>query len=359
MTVGTPSWLAASGGLPAYDATELRTIDTMLARYNGHNLGGRSGVRPGGTPLNVTLSGSPLNWNVATGIGMIDATATGQLGVYVVPVTATESGPINAAHATNPRKDIVVLTVKDAEAGDGTREGIVQYIAGTPAGSPVAPPVPARSLLLGTITVPANNLAGSSVVVAIPKTVATGGILPTSTQPATPHVGEVIYREDTGDIEVYNGSAWIARPLLAPAAKMIQRVAQSFTHGSVATVTFGSPAIHNIGGMADFANNRINIPRPGLYDIKGRIIFAGTQTTGYRRLDLFVNAATVGIEIVAPVAAFGANTSVSIHETMVLATNDTVTIRGLQTNVPTAAVNSVVGTDFFSFLEVTYLGPAA
>jgi hypothetical protein len=140
---------------------------------------------------------------------------------------------------------------------------------------------------------------------------------------------------------------------------MIQRTAQSFGHGGVAVVTFGTPAVHNVGGMADFANNRVNIPRPGLYDIKGRIVWSGANATGYRRLDLFVNSTTVGIEIGPPTAAFGANTSVGLHETMVLATNDTVQLRGLQANSTSVALSTVVGADFFSFLEVTYLGPVA
>ncbi|WP_405061901.1 hypothetical protein OG474_09670 [Kribbella sp. NBC_01505] len=210
MTVGTPAWLAASAGLPTYDATELRVIDTFFASYDGAVLGAREGTRPGGNPLAVTLSGSPLNWNVAAGIGAVSGIATGALGIYIVPVTATETGVVPAADVTFPRKDIIVLSVKDAENGDATREALVVYITGTPAAVPSAPAVPGKSLLLGTVDVPKVGAGSPSVVQSNKYTVASGGILPTATRPTSTYPGLSIYNLTSGQMEYHNGTTWIS-----------------------------------------------------------------------------------------------------------------------------------------------------
>ncbi|WBQ03792.1 glycine-rich domain-containing protein [Kribbella sp. CA-293567] len=208
MTVGTPAWLASSGGLPAYDATELRVIDSMYATFDGAVLGAREGVRPGGNPLAVTIAGS--NWNVATGIASVSGILAGALGHYIVPVTAAESGPLNAADGTFGRKDIVVLRVYDAENGDATREAKVEYLIGTPSATPSTPAVPSKSLLLGTITVPKATTGSPSVVLNTKYTVASGGILPTGTRPTSPHLGQTIYNTSTGVMEYHDGSGWLA-----------------------------------------------------------------------------------------------------------------------------------------------------
>jgi hypothetical protein len=221
MTVGTPAWLAASGGSPSYDATELRVIDTMYATYDGNPLGGRDGRRPGGTGLNVSLSGSPTNWNVAPGVACVSGITSGVLGVYVVPVTATESGALDAADATFPRKDILVLQVSDTEAGDALAFASVNYIPGTPSATPSSPSVPARSLLLATIDVPKTGSGSPAVTQNLKYTVASGGVLPTATRPASPYAGMTIFNTTSGIMEYWGGSSWI--PLSGAAPSVVVR----------------------------------------------------------------------------------------------------------------------------------------
>lgn len=209
MTVGTPGWIAAdvSTLLPTYDATELRGIDTMYGLYDGNNLGSRPGVRPGGTSCQVTVS--TMTWSVATGVVSVSGIPSGQLGEYRVPITAIESGTVPARDATFDRKDIVVVTVHDVEAGDGTRDAVVQYIAGVPASVPAAPSVPARSQLLATVTVPKVSPGNAITIVQNSQyTVPSGGILPTLTQPTNKFVGQVIYNLTNGLLERWNGTLW-------------------------------------------------------------------------------------------------------------------------------------------------------
>lgn len=83
------------------------------------------------------------------------ATFTSQ-GSYYDYNDATVNLPIAAANATNPRIDLVVATVQDADYSGTANQAILQVITGTPASSPVAPPVPASSLVLAQIAVAAN-----------------------------------------------------------------------------------------------------------------------------------------------------------------------------------------------------------
>lgn len=247
MTVGTPAWLAASAGDPAYDATELRVIDTLYATYDGNALGGREGTRPGGTSLAVSVSGSPLNWNVAPGICAVSGISAGVLGMYVVPVTATESGPLTAADATFARKDILVLKVTDAEAGDATRKAEVAYLVGTPAATPSAPAVPAKSFLLATIDVPKAGAGSPAVAQNTKYTVASGGILPTTSRPTSPYAGMTIYNLSSGVMEYWGGPSWI--PLSGgPATIIIQTVAGNGTWTKPANAKFVHVRLWGGGG---------------------------------------------------------------------------------------------------------------
>ena len=249
MTVGTPAWLAASAGLPAYDATELRVIDTMYSTYDGSVLGAREGTRPGGAPLAVTLTGSPLNWNVATGVATVSGIASGVLGMYVVPVTATETGLVPAANATFPRKDIIVLSVKDAENGDATREALVVYLTGTASATPSAPAVPGKSLLLATIDVPQSGTGSPSATLNTKYTVASGGILPTATRPTAVYPGITIYNLTSGVMEYHNGTTWLPLSGGSP-SRMIQAVSGAGTWTKPANAKFVKVQIWGAGGAS-------------------------------------------------------------------------------------------------------------
>lgn len=353
MTVGTPSWIAASAGAPAYDATELRLIDTVDLMWDGHNLGARAGVRPGGNPLAVTLSGSPLTWTVQPGIAVISGISLGALGAYRVPVLAAVSGTMPAADATFTRRDIVVLRVRDPEADGGAlREGAIDYITGLPASTPSAPATPANSLLLATITVPrVGDPTQPSVALSTVYTVAAGGVLPTSARPSNAYPGQMIYRLDTGHRETWNGSAWLSESILRPAARLTQTSAQSFTHATFSELTFQS-ATFNAGGMADLANSRLIAPRTGIYTVSGRVAFAG-NSAGYRRVDLRINGAVYAVgETKDANTAFSVATTVSFTEHVFLAANDAIKLHAIQTSGGSLA--TVASTDYYSMLSAVF-----
>lgn len=110
----------------------------------------------GSSSLAVTAN-SPVGMSVrvASGWAAIVGTTQANMGVYTVYNDATQVLTVTASDPTNPRIDRVVVTVQDAFYSGAFNDVIFQVIAGTPAGSPVAPATPANSISLATIAVAA------------------------------------------------------------------------------------------------------------------------------------------------------------------------------------------------------------
>ena len=142
MTLQTPpSWLQA-GSYPAqYD------------RLTTQALWATTGII-GSSSLAVTAnSPAGMSVRVASGWAAIVGTTTSNMGVYTIFNDATDVLTITTADPTNPRIDLVCATVRDAYYSGANNDVIFQVIAGTPAGSPVAPSLPANSISLATVAV--------------------------------------------------------------------------------------------------------------------------------------------------------------------------------------------------------------
>lgn len=90
---------------------------------------------------------------VAPGWAAIVGTTQANMGVYTVYNDANTTLTITTSNPTNPRIDRIVATVQDAYYSGAFNDVIFQVIAGTPAGSPVAPATPANSISLATVLV--------------------------------------------------------------------------------------------------------------------------------------------------------------------------------------------------------------
>jgi hypothetical protein len=109
------------------------------------------------TSLAVTQnSPAGLSVLVASGWAAIVGTTQSNMGTYVGYNDATTTLSITTADPTNPRIDLVCMTVQDAYYTGSLNDVILQVVAGTPAGSPVAPTLPANSISLATIAVGAG-----------------------------------------------------------------------------------------------------------------------------------------------------------------------------------------------------------
>ena len=113
--------------------------------------------------LAVTAN-SPVGMSVrvASGWAAIVGTTQANMGTYVGYNDAQVTLTITTANPTNPRIDLVCMTVNDSFYSGSTNNVVLQVVAGTPAGSPVAPSLPANSISLATVAVAAGALSINS-----------------------------------------------------------------------------------------------------------------------------------------------------------------------------------------------------
>ena len=113
--------------------------------------------------LAVTAN-SPVGMSVrvASGWAAIVGTTQANMGTYVGYNDAQVTLTITTADVTNPRIDLVCMTVNDSFYTGSTNNVVLQVVAGTPAGSPVAPSLPANSISLATVAVAAGALSINS-----------------------------------------------------------------------------------------------------------------------------------------------------------------------------------------------------
>jgi hypothetical protein len=109
------------------------------------------------TSMAVTQN-SPAGMSVivASGWAAIVGSIQANMGTYVAYNDANNVISVNTADPTNPRIDLVCATVQDAYYTGSLNDVILQVVAGTPAGSPVAPSLPANSIELARIAVGAG-----------------------------------------------------------------------------------------------------------------------------------------------------------------------------------------------------------
>ena len=110
--------------------------------------------------LEVTQnSPAGMSVRIASGWAAIVGTTQANMGTYVGYNDATVVLGVTTADPTNPRIDRVCMTVNDAYYTGASNNVVLQVVAGTPAGSPVAPATPANSISLATVAVAAGATA--------------------------------------------------------------------------------------------------------------------------------------------------------------------------------------------------------
>jgi hypothetical protein len=208
MAVKTPIFLEN-------DTTTQNADELRLERY--HMTGGISGV-VGTTSYAVSERGAGANMSVdvASGGAVIVGTEDSLQGSYFVTNDATVNLAVTAADATNPRKDLVVLYVRDSFYSGANNDAQLVVVAGTPAASPSEPDLDALGyenyLVLALIDVPASDTAISNAQITNRRdyvsAVGSTLVVTSSTRPAGPYEGQRIYETDTDRELVYNGSDW-------------------------------------------------------------------------------------------------------------------------------------------------------
>lgn len=108
-----------------------------------------------------TVANSPVGMSVIVRSGWAAIVGTTQplMGTYVAYNDGDVGLNITTANSTNPRIDLVCVTVNDSYYSGSADNVVIQVIAGTPAGSPVVPATPANSIALAEVYVGAGVLS--------------------------------------------------------------------------------------------------------------------------------------------------------------------------------------------------------
>lgn len=256
----------AVAGAPSYTGRKLRQALGVLTSgaTPSRPLGAFSGVRPGSGTVGSATS---TVWTVTPHAGVLELEAAAEAGAYLYAIDANVTGSMTAADASNPRVDIVYVTLNDPAEGDGSSvPGVtVGYTAGTPAASPVAPAPPVRSMALFAISVPKVGGGSPTVTMTALEVGAAGspvGVRSQAQRDSLPlYAGLRVRRMDARDWpQRYDGSAWVGERPFAEAAGSWAVPNQAAGNTSNLSVTFPAGrftvAPHV---MATAGNSRLNV----------------------------------------------------------------------------------------------------
>ena len=145
-----PSWL--QNGSHTAENDRLTATSTL---WNS------AGITDYGNLLVTPLATPGMGVQIANGGALIAGSQTSTQGFYIAYNDASVTVSISTANPTNPRIDLVVVTVQDAfYGGTANNQVLFQVVTGTPASSPVAPSAPNNSLILAQVAV----AAGATVI---------------------------------------------------------------------------------------------------------------------------------------------------------------------------------------------------
>ena len=114
-----------------------------------------SGVARTNDLLVSASSPAAMTVSVAAGWAAILGTYQSNMGAYVAYNDAAATATITTADPTNPRIDLVCVTISDAAYTGALNTVAINVVAGTPAGSPVVPSTPTNSIALARVAVAA------------------------------------------------------------------------------------------------------------------------------------------------------------------------------------------------------------
>lgn len=209
----------------------------------------RPGVRYGtGSPLLVQAS-SGMNISVNAGVAWVQGTVSATAGMYTCCLDTTSTITVATSDPSNPRIDNVICQIIDTGSSSSTTRVTLQ--TGTAAPSPVAPTLPANSLLLATVLVGAgvSTISSGNITDARVFTAANGGIVTMANVSGGISGPAGLYVDDlsTGRLKRSDGAGNARAVKTSAFAPALQRSTGSSTiNGTVSTLLTQSVTVDGV-----------------------------------------------------------------------------------------------------------------
>lgn len=269
-----------------------------------------TGVVPGGFQVVQRGAGANLSVDVPAGVLWVPGTQGGTQGMnpnrgaqtaYTGPVAnftnqgnycAYNDGTVNLAISTpdptNPRIDLVVVTVQDAIYGGSFNQAILQIVTGSPTSAPAAPTVPASSEVIAQIAVAAGatSITNSNIT------------YKASTLQLLPGAGAIVaksapYTAVNGDLVFMTGANTVTLPSPKAPGQIVGVWSVNGTGAAPCTISTPSGAITGLGVVA--AATSVILGAAGAYmtlqsDGTNWNIVDGIQDSGWIPITGFLNS---------------------------------------------------------------------
>jgi hypothetical protein len=214
MALETPIWL--QGG--TYSARLDRSLLDVIFSEGV--------VDPGAGALLASqrAAGANDSVDVAAGAAIIAGDDEADQGKYYVRNTAVSNVVFTPAPGADSRIDLLVLQVNDPTAGGAAGDDATfEVIAGTPAGSPVAPAVPDTAIPIAQVLRTALDTSITDAMITDRRPISATStfqvnsqfeVLTTAERDAlpSPFAGQTIFNSTATITQYYNGSEWIDIP---------------------------------------------------------------------------------------------------------------------------------------------------
>lgn len=227
-----------------------RIQDVAAQAYLGAS---RGGVLTSDTSRMTVSAASGMTVTVANGTAIVPN--SGGSGAYRVCAPGANTLTVAASNPSNPRIDLVCVTVTDV--GTSASYAQIQVITGTPSGSPVAPSLPSNSVLLATLAVAAGVTSVTSGNITDNRiyTVGAGGIIPCPNMGSLPPgvTGQLGWDVVNGRLFHLSGSGALPVHVLgAPPAQGITLTNVTAAAGTQTSLV-GSGVSFTADGISDYA----------------------------------------------------------------------------------------------------------
>lgn len=270
-------------------------IGSLVGTPFGSFAGGTQSVAAGGghgvvgsTDLAVVQHSTPnMSVDVPGGSALVRGTQSANQQVYTTYNDGTVTLTISAADPTNPRRDLVVMSLQDAFYSGVSNQALLQVVTGTPAGSPVDPTPPANSLVLARVAVAAlaTSITNANITDLRTRAYALGGVGVTTSalRPNPTYTGQTIAETDTTRLMTYDGAAWQRVSAWSSTGRTGCQVNTSGAHQTIpnttlTTVTFNTVSVDTDSFHSGATFSLVTVPTGlgGLYAITARALWDGS-----------------------------------------------------------------------------------